>query len=259
VERCHGEYLIFLDTDDLLAPHCLAQRVAIMDQHPDLDFAIFPCELFHKVPGDLGVWWNIDTGEDLLTRQFKLDVICQGTGVIWKKSSCCALGLWDESLPIWQDVDLFLRAFITGQKYKVCFDLPRDLHYRKHPQSISSEEYFSLPKLQARCDVYKKNVTSLASVRPLRSPRIAMTMARDLVLEAASAGQFAIAEDVLNWSRKVGVLNSREVRFLAFIRNVHRLKLTRIPYLRKALQRFLPGRGTVTTLCQVPIDRSVRS
>src|SRR5438093_11024690 len=34
----HGEFVIFLDSDDLLAEHCLAQRVEVMNSHADVDF-----------------------------------------------------------------------------------------------------------------------------------------------------------------------------------------------------------------------------
>src|SRR5947207_2354539 len=39
----HGEFVIFLDSDDLLAEHCLAQRIEVMSAHPQLDFSVFPC------------------------------------------------------------------------------------------------------------------------------------------------------------------------------------------------------------------------
>src|SRR4051812_28957052 len=42
VEKATGDYVIFLDTDDLLATFCLEQRVKAMDEHPDCDFVIFP-------------------------------------------------------------------------------------------------------------------------------------------------------------------------------------------------------------------------
>lgn len=50
VENARGRYVLFLDTDDLLAPFCLAQRVAVLDSQPDLDFAVFSMLLFTGSP-----------------------------------------------------------------------------------------------------------------------------------------------------------------------------------------------------------------
>jgi len=82
-----GKYVMFLDTDDLLEPFCLAQRVKTMFDNPTLDFAIFPSLLFRNQPYDLNLWWNIDKPEPELIRQFHQDAICQGTGVLWKKEA----------------------------------------------------------------------------------------------------------------------------------------------------------------------------
>ncbi|HEY9364232.1 MAG TPA: glycosyltransferase family A protein, partial [Chitinophagaceae bacterium] len=46
VEKSGGDYLIFLDTDDLLASFCLEQRVKAMQEDSKCDFIIFPMLLF---------------------------------------------------------------------------------------------------------------------------------------------------------------------------------------------------------------------
>src|ERR1039458_7930312 len=47
VSAASGEYVVFLDSDDLLAPRCLERRVEVMQQHPQVDFAVFLTQLFH--------------------------------------------------------------------------------------------------------------------------------------------------------------------------------------------------------------------
>ena len=84
VDKSHANYLIFLDADDLLAPNCIEQRSAVMEQHQNLDLSIFPAAIFENEPYDVNKWWNIETDRDLLTRQLHQDAICQGTGCIWK-------------------------------------------------------------------------------------------------------------------------------------------------------------------------------
>ena len=42
VEKCSGDYLVFLDTDDILASFCLEQRVSAFMEDPTRDFILFP-------------------------------------------------------------------------------------------------------------------------------------------------------------------------------------------------------------------------
>src|SRR5439155_1520156 len=64
LRQSSGKLVIFLDSDDLLAPSCLARRVDVMDAHPQLDFAVFPGLVFQDEPDDLQYLFNADTGED---------------------------------------------------------------------------------------------------------------------------------------------------------------------------------------------------
>lgn len=137
-----GDYVIFLDSDDCLAPHCLEKRVAIMHNHPDLDFGVFPCQVFCEQPGDEALLWNRETKdqENDLDRFLALDVPWQTTSPIWKREALHQLGPWDESLLIWQDWEFHLRALVKGLKYKR-FSHP-DCFWRmpvKHRDSIGKK------------------------------------------------------------------------------------------------------------------------
>lgn len=114
-----GTYVILLDSDDLLAPHCLEQRVPVMQADPSLDFAVFPCECFCKTPGDRGVLWNIPTSENDLDRFLRLDVPWQTTSPIWKRHSINTLLPWPEDVPVGQDWEFHIRALLNRMKY-VC-------------------------------------------------------------------------------------------------------------------------------------------
>src|SRR5690606_21243974 len=60
VKNARGEYIIFLDSDDLLAPYCLDQRYKEINQCSDFDFWIFPMLTFYSTPGDSKILWNIE-------------------------------------------------------------------------------------------------------------------------------------------------------------------------------------------------------
>ena len=256
VERSRGEYLIFLDTDDLLAPHCLEQRVAVMEQHPELDLAIFPCEIFNKVPRDTGRWWNVETDRDLLTRQFHQDAICQGTGCIWKRSSFIRLGMWAEHLAIWQDIDLFLRAWIRDFKVKVCFDLPPDLHYRE-PQSLSREGFYSRPKVESRCQVIRDAVTLLHKCDKQEHLRLVRFMVGETVYGAARGRHFDLANDLLCWAWGEEILTGTEYRILVRAVLACRSRLIRFTLIRRQIESELAVFHAESWLGRVPSSESL--
>ncbi len=54
VSMARGQYIIFLDSDDFLASHCIAQRIAVMSGNPTLDFAQ-AWRAVGKVSGDVHI------------------------------------------------------------------------------------------------------------------------------------------------------------------------------------------------------------
>lgn len=86
-----GEFIIFLDSDDLISPTCVEHRVKYMRANPELDFAVWRCQLFREQPGDVPQLWNADTGEDDLDRLLKNDVPWQTTGPIWRREALAKL------------------------------------------------------------------------------------------------------------------------------------------------------------------------
>jgi glycosyltransferase involved in cell wall biosynthesis len=117
IEASRGDYVVFLDSDDLLAPECLEGRVKTMESDPTLDFAVFMGELFSDRPGDLGLLHNVFTGEDDTDRFLRWDNAWAITGPIWRRQSLGRLlPLWQD-LPRWQDWHLHVKALAIGQRY----------------------------------------------------------------------------------------------------------------------------------------------
>lgn len=113
-----GKYILFLDDDDGLAPHCLAHRVAKMEADPALDLLVSPCQVFREVMGDSSLLHNIETGDDALDRFLCLDIPWQTAGPLWRREALDRIGPWNENLPSFQDWDFHVRALIVGLRYK---------------------------------------------------------------------------------------------------------------------------------------------
>lgn len=155
LKESNGEYLIFLDSDDLLAPFCLQQRLNVIIQNPALDFLVFPMLMFYEFPEKSEVLWNIETSEPDLLRFLSLDAVWQTSGPIWKKSAVEKIGGFTEGLACWQDVDIHLKALIADLKYEKFYTLPPDIYYRQHKTgSISQNEISSPAKMYSRLKVF---------------------------------------------------------------------------------------------------------
>jgi glycosyltransferase involved in cell wall biosynthesis len=253
VELTSADYVMFLDTDDILEPFCLEQRVAAMEARPELDFAIFPSLMFDKVPHDLGLWWNVDKpDEDELSRQFRQDAICQGTGVLWRKDAFERLGMWDEQLLLWQDIELFLRAYIRGFRYAKFFDLPPDLHNRVNHASLSRRAFFTPEKMQSRARVVRRAVELLKENGLDQRVREARFMLAEIVSGAARSGQSSIAGELIEWGEAQGVLSRAESAELRRLSWLYRTRAARLPGLRN-LSRVTERRFSApSTLGRIP-------
>ena len=159
LQHALGEHIIFLDSDDLLAPTCLEHRVAIMNQHPDLDFAVFNMLLFRRTLDDTNIVWNIDSEEDDLVRFLRVDAVWQTTCPIYRKTSVLKIRGFDETLPFWQDFEFHIRAICQGLRYNKYLDHPPDCYNRRHDETSISQRGFRTKDQQlTRISIYQNIV-----------------------------------------------------------------------------------------------------
>lgn len=253
-----AKYVISLDTDDIIEPFCLQQRVDAMEAQPELDFAIFPSLMFENEPNDLGLWWNVDTGEDLLERQFRQDAICQGTGVIFTTEAFRRIGMWSETLALWQDIDLFFRAYIQGYKYRKFFDLPPDLHNRTNHQSLSRANFYDRKKQESRVKVIKEAVMMLEANDQHSKLRLARFMIAEIVNGNSLARHFDLSKNLADFGLKHKVLTPQEHRLLGRIRNTYRLRLYKLPGMKHWISRACCKTSCNSLLGRVPVGEESR-
>lgn len=133
----NGQYVIFLDSDDILAPFALEQRVSIFNQtHKKLQAVVAPTIVFNTIPGDLSDVWNkLYQQQDVLHRFVIGDVPWHTMGTLWDKAFLNEIGGWDETLASYQDWELHLRALLKGMSYKQITEY--DNFYRTHSDAQS--------------------------------------------------------------------------------------------------------------------------
>lgn len=107
--RAKGDYVVFIDADDLLAPGCLSGRVSHAEKHPEKNLLVFSMGVFHsKVGDDARTWVPLSRQplQDFLQHKLPWSILQP----FWKKSFLQALVGFDERFTRLQDVELNTRA-----------------------------------------------------------------------------------------------------------------------------------------------------
>ncbi len=141
IEKSNGDFIIFLDSDDVLASWCLEQRVNAILEFPELDFGIFHAETFTKTPGDGKLHTVFLASKNHLYHFIAGHNIWQTSCPIWKKNYVIKLGGFNENYQRFQDTEFHFRALqVKGNCYKAFYKLKPDCYYRltylKRPASF---------------------------------------------------------------------------------------------------------------------------
>ena len=135
LEKAKGDYVVFLDSDDLLSANCLENRLLFATNFQNFDFWIFKMNMFETVPNNNGQLFNTLPGTDdelifykyeFYSGRFPFAVTCS----FWKRNSLAALGGFDESMCMLEDPDFHLRALKLGLQPKTAINLEPDCFYR---------------------------------------------------------------------------------------------------------------------------------
>ncbi len=132
----HGEFVQFLDSDDLLHPTKLEVARRTLLEGPNLDMVFGLAEYFHDAPGDRRILWNTPDPPRHLDRFLWNDPVWDTVSPLWRRGTLERIGPWSEALVCWQDWEFHIRALCRGITYS---SIPSILAYlRDHDQSRST-------------------------------------------------------------------------------------------------------------------------
>lgn len=148
LERATSPYVIFVDSDDLLAPHCSQVRLEHAERHPDHDLWVFPMRVFRESPTRPLDTWIPRPGDHL--RHFlahRLD--WQTMQPLWRREFLERIGGFDESFARLQDPEFHVRALLAGARVKCFPDAEPDCFYRAFGDDAGDATTLSARNLEA--------------------------------------------------------------------------------------------------------------
>lgn len=124
VRESRGEYLEFLDADDLLAPDKIERQVAVLEQAGPDYVASAEWARFYRSPSD-GIFETQPLWEDLepiewLVRAWSGHLMMHGAAWLVPRGVAERAGLWDERLSLINDFDYFGRVVLASRGVKFC-------------------------------------------------------------------------------------------------------------------------------------------
>lgn len=163
LERCNGEYIAFLDSDDLWDNNKLLLQVKIMDENPKCVISITNNYEFNMLlDKKYVVIKDIKTGIIKYTR-FATNYKFGLSSIMIRSSSLINMPMnFDERLSYAEEFDLFLRLATNGDIYFYneplsTYRIHGDMHSIKLKESIPQEYEWTIENLKEYVPDYVKN------------------------------------------------------------------------------------------------------
>ena len=176
LKAARGEYVIFLDSDDLLFQHALAERVRFLQANPDIGFCISG-GIRGKLPLNRKEnYFLISTyNSSNVLEEFFAFTIPWGTHCpTYHREKLIENKLfWDENLKGFQDIDFHVQATISGIGYKYLAGEPDclwSIHEQDNIGSRITENHYGLEqKIYLYNKYFKNRRIEKKHISPLRS------------------------------------------------------------------------------------------
>jgi glycosyltransferase involved in cell wall biosynthesis len=158
MSHAEGQYLMFLDSDDLLSPGCLKQRRLMASAEPNVDIHVFPQAVFSSEVKALKLV-NVPSNAQELDRficfAWPLDVPWVNGAALFKTRALRDSGVsWLEQFH-WDDLVFHFSCVLSGMSVRWCFDQSPDCYYRidnpdSHGEKLHSREGLSNTAVMAQ-------------------------------------------------------------------------------------------------------------
>lgn len=143
IQVSKGEYIQFLDADDLLSSDKIANQIRLLEGQSEPTLATCEWQMFHDDPQNsysipYGVFRDFESGLDLLLRFWNHQEMMQPAAYLTHRSLIEKAGPWDESFIINQDGEFFARVLAHADN--VCYEPNGKVFYRTPGETNVSQQ-----------------------------------------------------------------------------------------------------------------------
>ena len=112
-----GEFIQYLDSDDLLRADKLALQVGELARRPELDFVYSGSAMFSEIPDDSATpYTGLPTSDPLVTCVGSHPLPWRTDSGVYRRRLCVEAGPWDESLYCWEDWEYHCRVCLATDR-----------------------------------------------------------------------------------------------------------------------------------------------
>ena len=169
LRNCAGQYIQFLDADDLIEPQKIEKQVEYLEAHPEVDIVYgsmryfkteTPAERLYWVWGENKPWMpeTSGSGKEVLTALVRQNIMVINSPLM-RKRVVDVVGLFDDRLPPAEDWDYWLRCAAAGMRFQFA-DLPGTLALVRWHSSSSS---YDRRKMYSSMMLIREKVEALTS------------------------------------------------------------------------------------------------
>lgn len=165
-----ADYVIFLDSDDLILPTFVSRRIEMMLYFPKFDFIVFPTALFLKSIDDSTFLWNtLHKNKSDLARFFDDDTPWHTSGPVWKKNAFLKIGGFSENVYSGQDWEVHVKALIHDLSYTKIEESENTINHfmRNDTHESITTGFLNKEKLLNRYNMYREILYQLSQNKPV--------------------------------------------------------------------------------------------
>jgi glycosyltransferase involved in cell wall biosynthesis len=157
--KSRGDYIQFLDADDLLSPNKIQEQIDILRSAPADSISSCPWERFYEAPGDgneesFSLLKDYDVPVQWLIDSWMWKGMAQTSVWLTPRSLIEVAGPWDETLRINQDGEFFARVLLQARSIK--FSRDGMVYYRSGlSDSVSQSNNLSIEKAESLLASYR--------------------------------------------------------------------------------------------------------
>ncbi|MEN9948216.1 MAG: hypothetical protein RL106_1039 [Bacteroidota bacterium] len=156
IELAKGEFLLFLDSDDLISATCLENRINIAESNKDGMGWVFPLLPFEGEFQDqrfISPW--IPPKDHFLEKLIEHDITWTSMSPLWRTSFIKQHGHWNTHYPRLQDIQFHTHLLLQKSKIYTFPHLQADCYYRLDERKlVLGNRYKYLEKWVQGCGLY---------------------------------------------------------------------------------------------------------